>query len=308
MNGQLRAGVVGAGVFGGYHAAKYAAMDGVDFVGVFDPHPDRALAVAGRNGGNPFESLEALLAEVDVVSIASPASAHAKGVLAALRAGRHVYVEKPVATDLADADAILGEASRQGRVVACGFLERATFRSMGLFGIAERPLRLEAVRLGPPSPRNLDVSVVIDLMIHDLDLALALTDAEPLAVEAEGGALVNAMLDEVEAEVAFDDGFIALFRASRVAPARERTMRLVYPSGEVTVDFIARTFANTTGHALTPAFDDVPIDPLGADPLGASLEAFVAAVRGQAPGPLANALDGAKALDLALAVEQAVGR
>ncbi len=303
MNGQLRAGVVGAGVFGHYHAAKYAVMNGVELVGVFDPHPDRAQELAALHAAEAFDSLEALLAQVDVVSIASPASAHANDVLAALAAGRHVYVEKPVATDLADADAILGEAARQGRIVACGFLERATFRGMGLFGIAERPLRLEAVRLGPPSPRNLDVSVVMDLMIHDLDLALALTDAEPLAVEAEGAFVTNALLDEVEAEVAFDDGFIATFRASRVAATRERSMRLVYQSGEVTVDFIARTFVNTTGHALKPGFDDTE-----SDPLGASLEAFIAAVRGQGPSPLANALDGAKALDLALAVEQAVGR
>ncbi|HEX7758767.1 MAG TPA: Gfo/Idh/MocA family oxidoreductase [Caulobacteraceae bacterium] len=303
MSGRLRAGVVGAGVFGGYHAAKYAALGGVDLVGVFDPHPDRTLALAERFGGRPFDSLGALLEAVDVVSIASPATTHAKSALAALRAGRHVYVEKPIATDLADADAILGEASRRGRVAACGFLERATFASMGLFAIPERPLRLEATRLGPRSPRNLDVSVVIDLMIHDLDLALALTDAEPLAVEAEGAAIANALLDEADAEVAFDDGFTAIFRASRIAQTRERTMRLVYPSGEVVVDFLARTFANTTGHALIPTFDD-----LASDPLGVSLEAFLAAVRGEAPSPLANALDGAKALDLALAVEQAVGR
>jgi predicted dehydrogenase len=303
MSGQLRAGVVGAGVFGGYHAAKYEALDGVTFAGVFDPHPDRAQALAQRHGGRAFDSLEALLEAVDVVSIASPASAHAAATLTALRAGKHVYVEKPIATDLADADAILGEASRRGRVVACGFLERATFRGMGLFAIPERPLRLEATRLGPPSRRNLDVSVVIDLMIHDLDLAMALTDAQPMAVEAEGAAIANTLLDEVDAEVSFDDGFTAIFRASRIAQARERTMRLVYPSGEVTVDFVARTFSNTTGHALTPAFDDAD-----SDPLGVSLVAFIAAVRGTGGSPLANALDGAKALDLALAVEQAVGR
>jgi len=301
MSGPLRAGVVGAGVFGDHHAAHYAALDGVTLAGVFDPHPDRAAALASRHGGRPFASLDELLAETDLVSIASPASAHAKGVLAALAAGRHVYVEKPVATDLADADAILGLAARQGRVVACGFLERATFRDMGLFAIRERPIRLEASRLGPPSPRNLDVSVVVDLMIHDLDLALAITDAEPLAVEAEGAAVANALFDEADAEVTFDDGFTAIFRASRIAGARERSMRLVYPSGEIAVDFLARTFTNTTGHPLAPVFE-------GADPLGASLAAFIAAVRGEAPSPLANALDGAKALDLALAVEQAVGR
>ncbi len=303
MSQALRVGVVGAGVFGGYHASKYAAMPGVTLAGVFDPHPERAGALAAAHGGAAFASLEALTDACDVVSVASPASAHAKAVLAALRAGRHVYVEKPLATDLADADAILGEASRRGRVVACGFLERAMFRDMELFAIRERPLRIEAVRLGLPSPRNLDVSVALDLMIHDLDLALAITDAEPLAVEAEGRTLVNDRLDEVEAEVNFDDGYVAVLKASRVAPERERRMTLVYPSGEVSIDFVARTFVNTTGHPLTPAFRDP-----AADPLGESLAAFVAAVRGEAASPLANGLDGAKALDLALAVEQAVGR
>lgn len=303
MSEVLRVGVVGAGVFGGYHAAKYAAMPDVALAGVFDPHPERAAALASAHGGEAFAGLEALLAACDAVSIASPASAHAVAALAALKAGRHVYVEKPVATDLADVDAILGEASRRGRVVACGFLERAMFRDIGLFAIRERPVRIEAVRLGPPSPRNLDVSVALDLMIHDLDLALAVTDAEPLAVEAEGRMLANDRLDEVEAEVTFDDGYTALLKASRVASERERRMTLVYPSGEVSIDFVARTFVNTTGHPLTPAFRDP-----AADPLGASLAAFIAAVRGEAVSPLANALDGAKALDLALAVEQAVGR
>jgi predicted dehydrogenase len=303
MREDLRVGVVGAGVFGGHHAAKYAAMPGVRLAGVFDPHPERAQALGARHGGQAFESLEALLEACDAVSIASPASAHAAAAVAALKAGRHLYVEKPIATDLADVDAILGEAARRGRVVACGFLERATFRDMGLFAVRERPLRLEAVRLGPPSPRSLDVSVVLDLMIHDLDLALAVTDAEPLAVEAEGAAIANRLLDEADAEVTFDDGFTAVFRASRIAEARERSMRLVYPSGEISVDFLARTFSNSTGQPLTPPFQDP-----GADPLGASLAAFVAAVWGDAPSPLANGLDGAKALDLALAVEQAVGR
>lgn len=301
MSEPLRAGVVGAGVFGDHHAAHYGAMPGVVLAGVFDPHPERAAALAARHGGRAFANLDDLLAEVDVVSIASPASAHAKGVLAALGAGRHVYVEKPLATDLADADAILGLAAGQGRVVACGFLERASFRDMGLFALRERPIRLEATRAGLASPRNLDVSVVLDLMIHDLDLALAITEAQPLAVEAEGAAVTNALLDEAEAEVTFDDGFTAVFRTSRIADARERTMRVTYPSGEITVDFLARAFTNTTGHALAPVFE-------GADPLGASLAAFIAAVRGEAASPLANGLDGARALDLALAVEQAVGR
>ncbi len=304
MTAILKAGVIGAGVFGGYHANKYAELEGVRLAAVLDTHPERAQALAQKHGAAAFSDLAAFLDAVDVVSVASPASKHAPAALAALKAGRPTYVEKPLATSLEDADALLGEASRRGVVLATGFLERAAFRAMGLFGLPERPRFMEAVRCGPPSPRNLDVSVVIDLMIHDLDLALALADADPLAVEAEGREVANASLDEVEAEIDFEGGFIARLRASRVAGTRERTMRLVYPSGEVVVDFLTHSFSNTTPFALDAGYDETPA---GKDRLGASLAAFLDAVRGRG-GPLANGLDGARALDLALAVEQAVGR
>ena len=295
----LRAGVIGAGVFGGYHADKYAALPGVALTGVYDHHLVHAKALAARHGARPFAEEAELIAAVDIVSIATPASAHVAPALAALRAGRAVYVEKPLATDLQDADAIVGEAHRRGLVAACGFLERAGFSAMGLFGIPERPLLLEAARVGPPSPRNLDVSVVLDLMIHDLDLALALSPAAPLTVEAEGS------IDDATAEATFDDGFICRFHASRVAKGRERSMRLVYRSGEVRVDFLTHAFENTTPFTLDPAFEETAAYK---DRLAASLAAFIAAVRGEAPGPLASAEDGARALDLALAVEQALGQ
>jgi len=299
MTDILRAGVIGAGVFGGYHADKYAAMAGVELVGAYDHHLVHAESLAARVGGRAFADEAELIAAVDIVSIATPASAHVAPALAALKAGRAVYVEKPIATDLEDADAIVAEAHRRGLVAACGFLERAGFAAMGLFGIPERPLLLEAARVGPPSPRNLDVSVVLDLMIHDLDLALALSPAQPLTVEGEGGP------DDATAEASFDDGFFCRFHASRVAARRERTMRLVFPSGEVRVNFLTHAFENTTPFALDPAFEETAAYK---DRLAASLAAFIAAVRGQAPAPLASAADGARALDLALAVEQALGQ
>jgi predicted dehydrogenase len=302
MSKVLRAGVIGAGVFGGYHAGKYAALPGVTLVGVHDHHVAHAEALAQRCGGQVFASEAELIAAVDVVSIATPAIAHAGSALAALAAGKSVYVEKPLATSPDDATRIAELAERQGLVAACGFLERAGMGAMGLFAIPERPTRLEAVRLGPPSPRNLDVSVVLDLMIHDLDLALALSPSDPAMVEADGARVANDTLDRVDAEVEFDDGFVARFRASRVAEARERTMRIVYPSGEVRVDFLSHAFENTTPFALDPNFEDAP----GArDKLGASLAAFLAAVRGEG-APLASARDGARSLDLALAIEQAM--
>jgi predicted dehydrogenase len=305
MARRLTAGVIGAGVFGDYHAQKYASAADVRLAGVFDTHPDRAAALAERFGARAFASAADLADACDVVSIASPAVAHAAGAMAALRGGAAIYVEKPIATTLEDADSVLGEAARRGLVVACGFLERAAFSAMGLFDIPERPLRLEAVRLGTPSPRNLDVSVAIDLMIHDLDLALALTRAAPLTVEADGACTANALFDTLEAEVNFDDGFVALLTASRVASEQRRSMRLTYPSGEVSVDFLNHTFENTTPFALDGAYGETPA---GRDRLGASIAAFLAAVRAEAAAPLASGADGARALDLALAVEQAVGR
>jgi predicted dehydrogenase len=302
MTGILRAGVIGAGVFGGYHARQYAGREDVRLAGVFDVDAGAAARLCEVHGGTAYATLEAMLEASDIVSVCSPAVAHAGQALAALRAGKPICVEKPLAASLRDADAIVGEAARRGLVAACGHLERAVFRDMGLFAVPERPLRLEAVRNGLPSPRNLDVSVVLDLMIHDLDLALTIAGAEPLAVEAEGGFAGNDTLDQVSAEATFEDGFIATFRSSRVAAARERTMRITYPSGEVSIDFVSRDFANTTPFGLESDFLNTPG---GKDPLGASLAAFIGAVRGEGP-PLASAADGAKALDLALAVEQAV--
>ncbi|HEY5290415.1 MAG TPA: Gfo/Idh/MocA family oxidoreductase [Caulobacteraceae bacterium] len=303
MTSILRAGVIGAGVFGGYHAAQYARLDGVILAGVLDPHPDRAQALAESHGGHAFTDLATLLEAVDLVSIAAPAIHHGALALAALRAGKPVYVEKPIATSLEDADAIAAEANRRGLTVACGFLERAAFGAMGLYDIPRSPLRMDCARLGPASPRNLDVSVVLDLMIHDLDLALHLTPSDPVTVEAEGRCLTHKLLDEASAEVSFEDGFQASFRASRVAPARERSLTLTYPIGEVRLDLLAHTFENTTPWTLDAGFEETPA---AKDRLGASLAAFLSAVRGSGR-PLADARDGVRALDLALAVEQAVG-
>jgi predicted dehydrogenase len=303
MAKELRAGVIGAGVFGGYHADKYAALPGVILAGVYDHHPAHAEALAARCGGRVFASEAELIAAVDVVSIATPASAHAPSALAALAAGKAVYVEKPVAALPQDAEAIVELAAARGLVAACGFLERAGLAAMGLFDIPERPALLEAIRTSSPGQRNLDVSVVLDLMIHDLDLALALSPDEPAMIEADGAAVANATLDRVDAEVEFDDGFVARFRASRVAEVRERSMRLVYPSGEVRVDFLAHSFENTTPFALDPNFEE---SPAFKDRLGASIGAFLDAVRGERAAPLATVRDGARALDLALAIEHAM--
>lgn len=301
MSETLRGGVIGAGVFGGYHARQYANLPGVTLSAVYDPHAERAAAVAMPLGGRAFVELEPFLGAVDVVTIASPASVHAKQAVAALAAGKPIYVEKPVATRLQDAERIRAAAGE--RVVACGHQERLVFEAMGLLAIPEQPLLLEALRHGPPSDRSRDVSAVLDLMIHDIDLALAIAGSEPVAAEGEGTWGPDGVCDVIRAETTFESGFTAIFDVSRQADARRRTMRVVYPSGQVEIDFVARTFVNTTPFALNPDFADAPA---ARDPLGASVAAFLAAVRGDRPRPVVTLNEAIAALDLALAVERAV--
>jgi predicted dehydrogenase len=301
--GSLRGGVIGAGVFGGYHANQYARLPGVTLSAVLDPHPDRAAKVAVPLGGRAFHEIEPFLEAVDVVTIASPATFHAEQALAAIAAGKPVYIEKPIAISVADAETVREAADAKGLVVACGHQERVAFRAMGLLDIPEQPLRLEALRHGPPSERSRDVSAVLDLMVHDIDLALAISAADPVTAEGEGRLSADGVWDVARSEVSFEDGFMALFDVSRQAPERKRTMRVVYPSGEIEIDFIARTLRNTTAFALNADYAETPA---GKDPLRASVEGFLQAVRGEAARPVVTAQEAIRALDLALAVEQAL--
>ncbi len=298
MTKLLKAGVVGSGVFGGYHARKYAEMAGIELVGIYDLHPERCFDMANQYGAEAYGDLDDLLKVADIITVATPATTHAALALQCLGAGRSVYVEKPLATTLEDADRLIQAAAKGGLVLACGHQERVVSQAMGLLDIPEKPLRLEAVRKGTPSIRSKDVSVVLDLMIHDIDLALALTDAEPFTVEAEGTP------DEITGEASFEDGFTAVFTAARNAEARERTMRIVYPSGVLEIDFMTRAFRNSTPFALNQDFTETPA---GRDPLGTSVQGFVNAVLGKSPRPVVTGEEAARALDLALAVEQAAG-
>jgi predicted dehydrogenase len=301
MSQPLRAGVIGAGVFGGHHARKCASMPGVELTAVLDPHEERAEALAGPAGADIFEDLDAFLDAVDVVTVASPASTHARLAAAALARGRHVYVEKPLADDVEDGRALVAAAKASGAVLACGHQERAVFRAIGLLDLPERPLRIEAVRRGTYTGRNTDVSCVLDLMIHDIDLALTLAGAVPIEVSARGRVTAGPFADEARAEVMFEDGLTAVFEASRIGDRRERSMRLVFPSGELEIDFLSRRFVDHTPFGLDARFAETAD---GRDPLGASVGAFVAAVRGDAPRPLVTGEEAARALEVALEVDR----
>jgi predicted dehydrogenase len=302
MSKVLRAGVAGAGVFGGHHARKYAQMDGVELVGVYDRGTGRALALAETIDAKGFDAphWDDFIESIDVLTIAAPALAHASLAVKALERGVHVYVEKPIAASIQEAEAIIAAALENDRVLACGHQERIVFQEMGLFDAPERPTRIEAARKGPWTGRSDDVSVVLDLMIHDLDLGLAVSGERPRRVEARSRT-VYGLPDETLAEIWFEGGMTAAFVASRVAEGRSRTMKVVYPSGTLEIDFMARTFENTTPFALNADFADTP---RGKDPLGASVADFVAAVRGEKDRPAVTGEEAEKALSLAIAVDE----
>lgn len=307
MADRLRAGVAGAGVFGGYHANKYKQAD-VDFAGIYDLDAARAEAAAATHGVQGFsgDQLSDFLSKIDVLTIAVPAFAHARIACTALAAGIHVYSEKPLAAAERDGEAMVDLAAAKGRVLACGHQERAVFEAMGLYDVAEKPLRLEAVRNGTPSDRNLDVSVVLDLMIHDLDLGITLAGCEAGGLAATAkyrgeGQAVGA--DEATAEVQFECGMTGIFRASRMAAERERTMRIVYPSGEVFIDLLNRRFDNSTPFALNADFAEADI---AKDPLGTSVFRFLDTVRGTRSRPLCTGEEALQALALGLAIDEAV--
>lgn len=299
---KLRAGVVGAGVFGGYHAQKYQNTGNVSLSGVFDPDAARADELAQRVGARPFAALDDLLGECDMVTIASPACTHANMARRVLAAGVHVLVEKPIATTAEDAMAIADLVDSTGLVAQVGHQERFVFAAMGVLDIPATPRRIVGRRCNPFSPRGSDVSVTLDLMTHDLDLVRLLAGGAKLdRVEATAHRQKTDHNDHVSTQVSFANGVEASLTASRVHDSRDRGMRIEYDEGVVEVDFIAKTFTNTTCFDLNP---DYAHAPEAQDSLGAGVNRFIAAVRDGA-APAVSARDGAEAVALAVAVDAA---
>ena len=303
---RLRIGVAGAGHFGRFHALKVAASARAVLVGVFDPDGARAEAVARECGGAAL-GWEALLAASDAVVIAAPAEAHFALADAALRAGRHVLVEKPMAATLAQADVLAAEAAARGLVLQVGHLLRFTAEHKAISERMQRPVYIECVRIAPFKERGTDVSVILDLMIHDLDLVLALVASPIESVDAIGAPVATAMEDIANARIRFANGCVATITASRISLRTERRMRLFSQEGYLAVDFAERKLIMIGRERGVP----VPGTGIGRmeeiawaeqDALAAEHEAFSAAVLDGAP-VVVDAAAGRRALAAALAVE-----
>ncbi len=309
LNPPLRIGVAGAGHFGRYHALKVAASPRAVLAGVHDRHEERAHAV-GAEAGAPALDLSALLEACDAVIIAVPAAAHHPIAAASLNARKHVLVEKPITATLAEADDLAALAAAQGLVLQVGHLERFSAAHGAVAGRLGPVLYIEATRIAPFKPRGTDVSVILDLMIHDLDLVLSLTDSPIEAVEAVGAAVASAHEDIANARIRFASGAVATITASRVAARTERRMRIFARGGYMAVDFANRRLSmirRGQGQPL-PGLEGFGLEEVSwqdHDALAAEHAAFIAAVLDGAP-VVVDAAAGRRALAAALAVTDAM--
>jgi predicted dehydrogenase len=292
----LRAGVVGFGAFGRHHAAKYAALPGVALTWVADLHPEARRTAVAKHGISVSPDWRDLLGKVDVVSVCSPAVTHGAIVRAFLNAGAHVLVEKPIATDLDEADALIALADAKDRILTVGHQERFVFARTGLLDYIDAPQQVECWRTGPWTGRGADVSVVLDLMIHDLDLVHRLVPGGLADVYARGHASRGRFADDVAAVVQFENGSEARLRGSRVSGDRQRGMRAVYADGVIEIDFITRAVRNTTARDLNPLVLD--------DPLSESVASFVDSVR-LGTDTLVRPEEARRALETALLIDEA---
>lgn len=309
---KLRVAVLGAGHFGRFHALKAAKGPRTELVAVHDADAARAAAVAAEAGA-PAMGLEAAIAAADAVIVAAPTRFHFALGQAVLQAGRHLFMEKPIAATLAEADALAALAAARGRVLQVGHIERfsAAFRAVVAAPGREQALSWEAVRAAPFRPRSLDVSVVLDLMIHDIDLVLTLAGEEPEAVEAVGARVMSDHPDFAVARFRFPSGRAAVITASRVSLAMERRLRVLGREGEMAVDFLGRGLGvlrrgGAEAVATMPGFGVDRATWTDHDSLEAEQAAFAASCLDGAP-VAADAAAGRRALEVALAVEAAIG-
>lgn len=305
----LRMGVAGAGHFGRYHALKIAASDRAVLTGIHDVDAERAKTI-GWEAGAPAMAWHALLDVVDAVVIAAPAEAHHDLAADALRAGKHVLVEKPIASTLAQADDLAALARAQGVVLQVGHLERFSAAYQALASRSGKPLYIEAVRIAPFKPRGTDVSVILDLMIHDLDLVLALIDSPIESVDAVGAAVASPHEDIANARLRFENGAVATITASRISARTERRMRIFAQDVYLAADFSARRLMMVRrgeGQKL-PGVSDFGMSEVAwedHDSLAAEHAAFVASVLDGAP-VMVDAAAGRRALAAALDVARAM--
>jgi predicted dehydrogenase len=311
----VRTGVIGAGGLGQHHIRILRDIQGPDFAGFYESRPERAAQVATELGVRAFDSLGALLDVVDAVTIVVPTPAHYEVAQQVLARGIHALIEKPIAATLEQADAMLRLAKEHGALVQTGHVERFNRAIRAALPHVHAPLFIESNRLATFNPRGSDVAVVLDLMIHDIDLVHTLVGSAVSSVLAVGFPVITPFVDMANARLSFESGAVANITASRMARERTRKVRLFQPNEYMSLDLAAgtgellrlRDDVNFTELAAAPialeqVVERVPLTADEGEPLRLELESFLAAVRGEAPIAVTGR-EGREALAVALQIE-----
>jgi predicted dehydrogenase len=252
----LPIGVIGVGHLGSLHAKLLRDVPGVKLAGIYDERPEHASKVAAELGTTAFRDIDALLAASEAVTIATPTSSHAEVAARAIEQGRHVMIEKPITATVAEAEALCAHARKKGVTVQVGHIERFNAAILALEKFELHPLFVESHRLAQFNPRGTDVAVVLDLMIHDIDLILSFVQSPVKHVDASGVAVVSDNVDIANARLQFENGCVANVTASRISQRKMRKMRLFQQSTYISIDF-----SQGLSEVFRLASPDEPVEP-----------------------------------------------
>ena len=298
--------VIGTVDLGKFHAQKSAALKDCELIAVVDTNPEAAALVAEQNGCRAETDYRTLLGEVDAVSIVVPTSYHFEVARDFLAAGSHVLVEKPMTVTVEEADELITLAKNQGRLLMVGHLERFNAALLGLDLIHEKPLFIESHRLAPFNPRANDVSVVLDLMIHDIDIILDLVDSEVERIDAKGVTVLTTDTDIANARLTFKNGCVANVTASRASLKVERKMRMFMPNRYISLDFQNRTLSEHRKGAkeMFPGVPEIISEESvyeSGDALLEEIRHFISCIR-EGREPLVSGIAGRRALATAIEI------
>ncbi len=307
---RLRVAVVGVGYLGAHHARIYSEMPEVELVGVVDADLERAQAVAERHGCLAFSQVAALEGRIDAASVVTTTITHAVVADALLAQGVHLLLEKPMTVTLAEADALIAAADQAGVILQIGHVERFNPGVRALMARAGRSRFIESHRMGPFSKRGADVSVVLDLMIHDIDLALAFIPSPVVEIRASGVSVLTPHTDIANARIAFANGAVANLTASRVSQARMRKIRVFSPWEYFSLDAIAQEITRCRPASRTAETDDpgMVVEKIvveKGEALRAEIVAFIQSVTTGTPLAVSGR-DGRAALAVAIEVESQI--
>ena len=306
---KLRIGVIGTGYLGKFHAEKYASMTDVDLVGVVDVQEEQAKRIADKCKTNYFTNYQELLGKVDAASIVVPTQFHHEVSKAFLEHGTHLLIEKPMTTTIDEADELIDLANKKGVLIQVGHLERFNPAVIALKDVIHSPKFVESHRISTYKGRGIDVSVVLDLMIHDIDLIKNFVQSEVKTIHAAGVPVICSDVDIANARIEFECGCIANVTASRISMKDERKIRIFQKDTYVSVDFAKKEIIHIVKTDSKEPNDIIPgmkINTLtlpAGDALFEELSAFVHAIIHHTP-PIVTGKDGRDALKIALDIMQ----